>query len=205
MEIPRARNLIPTIGEDPNRGERAFDTYSRLLKDRIVFLGAPLDDLIANQIIAQMIFLEYEDTNQDIKLYINSPGGVVYAGLALYDTMQMVKPDVATFCMGTAAGMAAYLLAAGAKGKRYSLPSGRITILPGTVGFLGAVPDAEAVARETLNLRTKLVEVLSAHTGQPYDKVKVDMEREYRMTAAEAMEYGIIDQVIETRHRPPVG
>ena len=158
--------LIPMVVESTNRGERAFDIYSRLLKDRIIFLGTPVDDQIANVIIAQMLFLEHEDPNQDIRLYINSPGGVVYSGLAIYDTMQMIKPDVATFCMGMGASMAAVLLAGGAKGKRFALPNSRVMIHQGSSGFRGAVPDIEVAARETLSLTTKLTEILALHSGQ---------------------------------------
>ena len=149
MNIPDVNALIPMVVESTNRGERAFDIYSRLLKDRIIFLGTPVDDQIANVIIAQMLFLEHEDPNQDIRLYINSPGGVVYSGLAIYDTMQMIKPDVATFCMGMGASMAAVLLAGGTKGKRFALPNARVMIHQGSSGFRGAVPDIEVAARET--------------------------------------------------------
>ena len=204
MQIPTIENLIPYVVESTNRGERTFDIYSRLLKDRIIFLGTPVDDQVANAIIAQMIFLEYDDPQQDIKLYINSPGGVVYSGLAIYDTMQMIKPDVATFCMGMGASMAAVLLAGGSKGKRFALPNARIMIHQGSAGFRGNVPDIEVAARETLNLTTKLTEIMAAHTGQPYDKVKRDTERDYYMTSAEAKEYGIIDEVLEPVHKLPV-
>jgi ATP-dependent Clp protease, protease subunit len=197
MFIPTVENLIPMVVESTNRGERAFDIYSRLLKDRIIFLGTPVDDQIANLIIAQMLFLAHEDPEQDIKLYINSPGGVVYSGLAIYDTMQMIKPDVATFCMGMGASMAAVLLAGGTPGKRFALPNARVMIHQGSAGFRGAVPDIEVVARETLSLTTKLTEILAQHSGQPFDKVKRDTERDYYMTAQEAKEYGIVDEVLE--------
>ena len=197
MEIPRIENLVPMVVESTNRGERAFDIYSRLLKDRIVFLGTPVDDQIANLIIAQMLFLAHEDPEQDIRLYINSPGGVVYSGLAIYDTMQMIKPDVATFCMGMGASMAAVLLAAGAKGKRFALPNARVMIHQGSAGFRGNVPDIEVAARETLALTTKLTEILASHTGQEFDRVKRDTERDYYLTALEAKEYGLIDEVLE--------
>jgi ATP-dependent Clp protease protease subunit len=197
MEIPTIENLIPMVVESTNRGERAFDIYSRLLKDRIIFLGTPVDDQIANVIIAQMLFLEHEDPNQDIRLYINSPGGVVYSGLAIYDTMQMIKPDVATFCMGMGASMAAVLLAGGTKGKRFALPNARVMIHQGSAGFRGNIPDIEVVARETLNLTIKLTEILALHTGQPFDRVKRDTERDYYMTAEEAKVYGLIDEVLE--------
>jgi ATP-dependent Clp protease protease subunit len=197
MHIPTVENLIPMVVESTNRGERAFDIYSRLLKDRIIFLGTPVDDQIANLIIAQMLFLEHEDPTQDIKLYINSPGGVVYSGLAIYDTMQMIKADVATFCMGMGASMAAVLLAGGTRGKRFALPNARVMIHQGSAGFRGAVPDIEVVARETLSLTTKLTEILAQHTSQPFEKVKRDTERDYYMTAQEAKEYGIVDEVLE--------
>nr|MBA3642908.1 ATP-dependent Clp protease proteolytic subunit [Chloroflexia bacterium] len=200
MEIPTTTNLIPMVVESTNRGERAFDIYSRLLKDRIIFLGTPVDDQIANVIIAQMLFLAHEDPEQDIRLYINSPGGVVYSGLAIYDTMQMIKPDVATFCMGMGASMAAVLLAGGTKGKRFALPNARVMIHQGSGGFRGAVPDIEVIARETLSLTTKLTEILAAHSGQEFDKVKRDTERDYYMTAQEAKEYGLIDEVLEPLH-----
>jgi ATP-dependent Clp protease, protease subunit len=200
MEIPKIENLIPMVVETTNRGERAFDIYSRLLKDRIIFLGTPVDDQIANLIIAQMLFLAHEDPDQDIRLYINSPGGVVYAGLAIYDTMQMIKPDVATFCMGMGASMAAVLLAGGTQGKRYALPNARIMIHQGSAGFRGNVPDIEVMARETLNLTTKMTEILAMHTGQPFDRVKHDTERDYFMNAHEAREYGLVDEVLEPVH-----
>src|SRR5215208_3172521 len=201
MYIPSVENLIPMVVESTNRGERAFDIYSRLLKDRIIFLGTPVDDQIANLIIAQMLFLAHEDPDQDIKLYINSPGGVVYSGLAIYDTMQMIKPDVATFTMGMSASMAAVLLAGGTKGKRFALPNSRVMIHQGSAGFRGAVPDIEVVARETISLTTKLTEILAQHTGQEFDRVKRDTERDYYMTAAEAKEYGVVDEVMEPTHK----
>ncbi|MGI8476826.1 MAG: ATP-dependent Clp protease proteolytic subunit, partial [Thermomicrobiales bacterium] len=197
MEIPTIDNLIPMVIESTNRGERSYDIYSRLLKDRIIFLGFPVDDQVANSIIAQMLVLEHEDPTQDIRLYINSPGGVVYSGLAIYDTMQMIKPDVSTFCMGMGASMAAVLLAGGAKGKRFALPNARIMIHQGSGGFRGNVPDIEVMARETINLTTKLTEILAFHTGQTYDKVKANTQRDYYMTPGEAREYGIVDEVLE--------
>ena len=197
MEIPTIENLIPMVVETSNRGERAYDIYSRLLRDRIIFLGTPVEDQVANAIIAQMLFLAHDDPDQDIRLYINSPGGVVYSGLAIYDTMQMIKPDVATFCMGMGASMAAVLLAGGAQGKRFALPNARVMVHQGSAGFRGNVPDIEVAARETLNLTTKLTEILAQHTGQPFDKVKRDTERDYYMTAHEAKDYGIIDEVLE--------
>ena len=202
MHIPTIENLIPMVVESTNRGERAFDIYSRLLKDRIIFLGTPVDDQIANLIIAQMLFLAHEDPDQDIKLYINSPGGVVYSGLAIYDTIQMIKPDVATFCLGMNASMAAVLLASGTPGKRFALPNSRVMIHQGSAGFRGAVPDIEVVARETLSLTTKLTEILAQHTGQPFEKVKRDSDRDYYMTAQEAKEYGMVDEVLEPSKIP---
>lgn len=197
MEIPKIENLIPMVVESSNRGERAYDIYSRLLKDRIIFLGTPVDDQVANAIIAQMLFLEHDDPNADIRLYINSPGGVVYSGLAIYDTMQMIKPDVSTLCMGMGASMAAVLLAGGTKGKRFALPNSRVMIHQGSSGFRGAVPDIEVAARETLSLTTKLTEILAQHSGQSVERVKRDTERDYYMTAADALAYGLIDEVLE--------
>ncbi|MGH2561973.1 MAG: ATP-dependent Clp protease proteolytic subunit [Thermomicrobiales bacterium] len=201
MEIPRIENLIPMVVESTNRGERAFDIYSRLLKDRIIFIGTPIDDQIANLVIAQMLFLAHEDPEQDIRLYINSPGGVVYSGLAIYDTMQMIKPEVATFCMGMGASMAAVLLAGGAHGKRFALPNARVMIHQGSGGFRGNVPDIEVMARETINITTKLTEILALHSGQPFERVKRDTERDYFMTAPEARDYGIVDEVLEPIHQ----
>src|ERR671913_938972 len=203
MHIPTVENLIPMVVESTNRGERAFDIYSRLLKDRIIFLGTPVDDQIANLIIAQMLFLAHDDPDQDIRLYINSPGGVVYSGLAIYDTMQMIKPDVATFCMGFGASMGAVLLAGGSKGKRFALPNARILIHQGSGGFSGAVPDIEVAAREALTLSAKCIAILAAHSGQPYEKVKRDSDRDYYMSAQEAKEYGLIDEVLEAGNAVP--
>ncbi len=200
MEIPRIENVIPMVVESTSRGERSYDIYSRLLKDRIIFLGTPVDDDIANLIIAQMLFLAHEDPEQDIKLYINSPGGVIYSGLAIYDTMQMIKPDVATFCMGFGASMAAVLLAAGTKGKRFALPNARVLIHQGSGGFSGAVPDIEVAAREALTLSARCMAIIAAHSGQPYDKVKRDSDRDYYLTAQEAKEYGLVDEVLEPVH-----
>jgi ATP-dependent Clp protease protease subunit len=197
MEIPKIENLIPMVVESSNRGERAYDIYSRLLKDRIIFLGTPVDDQVANAIIAQMLFLEHDDPSADIRLYINSPGGVVYSGLAIYDTMQMIKPDVSTLCMGMGASMAAVLLAGGTKGKRFALPNSRVMIHQGSSGFRGAVPDIEVAARETLSLTTKLTEIVALHSGQSFERVKRDTERDYYMTAQDALEYGLIDEVLE--------
>lgn len=198
MDYHPPEYLIPMVVETTNRGERAYDIYSRLLRDRIIFLGTPVDDQIANAIIAQMIFLEYENPEQDIKLYINSPGGLVYAGLAIYDTMQMIRCDVATYCIGLGASMAAVLLAGGAKGKRFALPNSRILIHQGSSGFRGSVPDIEIQARETISLTTKMTEIMAFHTGQSFERVKRDTERDYFMSAQEAKEYGIVDHVLES-------
>ena len=197
MEIPRIENLIPMVVESTNRGERSFDIYSRLLKDRIIFLGTPVDDQVANAIIAQLLFLDYDDPDSDIHMYINSPGGVVYSGLAIYDVMQHVRPDVQTTCVGTAFSMGAVLLAAGTAGKRFALPNSRVMIHQGSVGFRGNVPDVEIAARETLTLTTKLTEILADHTGQTFDRVKADTQRDYFLTSPEARDYGLIDEVLE--------
>ena len=186
----------PTVIEQTHRGERAYDLYSRLLKDRIVFLGTPVDDDVANIIVAQMLFLESEDPDKDINLYINSPGGSVTAGLAIYDTMQYVKCQVSTICMGQAASMGALLLTAGAKGKRYSLPHSRIMIHQPSGGFGGQASDIELHAKEILRLKAKLNEIMQKHTGQPLDRIEKDTDRDYFMGAGEAKEYGLIDEVV---------
>ncbi len=186
----------PTVIEQTHRGERAYDLYSRLLKDRIVFLGTPVDDDVANIIVAQMLFLESEDPDKDINLYINSPGGSVTAGLAIYDTMQYVKCQVSTICMGQAASMGALLLAAGAKGKRYSLPHARIMIHQPSGGFGGQASDIELHAKEILRLKAKLNDIMQRHTGQPLDRIEKDTDRDYFMGAGEAKEYGLIDEVV---------
>jgi ATP-dependent Clp protease protease subunit len=196
MEIPTIENLLPTVIESTNRGERAFDIYSRLLKDRIIFLGTPIDDQIANLIIAQMLFLEHDDPEQDIRLYINSPGGQVYAGLAIYDTMRMIRPDVQTLCVGMSASMAAVLLAAGTPGKRFALPNSRIMIHQGSAGFRGNVPDIEIAAKETMELTRTLTQIMADHTGQTFEKVREDTQRDYYMNGEQAREYGIVDQVM---------
>ncbi len=191
--------LVPMVVEQTPRGERAYDIFSRLLKDRIILLGSPIDDHIANLIVAQLLFLEAEDPEKDIYMYINSPGGVVTAGMAIYDTMNYIKPDVATICMGQAASMGAFLLSAGAKGKRYSLPNARIMIHQPLGGFQGQATDIEIHAREILRMKRMLNEYLAKHTGQPIEKVEEDTERDYFMSAQEAKEYGLIDKVIERR------
>jgi len=191
--------LIPIVIEQSTRGERAYDIYSRLLKDRIIFMGEQVHDGMANTIIAQMLFLESEDPNKDINLYINSPGGSVTAGLAIYDTMQYIKPDVATICMGQTTSMAALLLAAGAKGKRYALPHARIMIHQPLGGAQGQATDIDIHAREILKIRDVLNNILAKHTGQDIEKIRQDTERDFFMSAHEAKEYGIIDKVITTR------
>ena len=192
--------LIPMVVEQSNRGERAYDIYSRLLKDSIIFIGAPIDDGLANLIIAQMLFLEAEDPDRDIMLYINSPGGSISAGLAIYDTMQFIKPDVQTTCIGQAASMAAVLLAAGTKGKRFSLPNSRIVIhQPLMTGLAGQATDIDIHAREIVRMRTRLNEILSTHTDQPVERIAEDTERDHIMSAEQAGEYGIIDDVIRQR------
>ena len=187
--------LVPMVIESSARGERAFDIYSRLLKDRIIFLGDAIEDHVANLIIAQLLFLESEDPEKDIQLYINSPGGVVTSGMAIYDTMQYLRAPVSTICIGQAASMGAVLLAAGATGKRYALPNSRIMIHQGSSGFRGNTPDVEIQMREVLHLTDRLMHILATHTGQPADKVKRDSERDYFMSAEEAKAYGVIDEV----------
>jgi ATP-dependent Clp protease, protease subunit len=187
--------LVPMVIESSARGERAFDIYSRLLKERIIFLGDAIEDNVANLIIAQLLFLESEDPEKDISLYINSPGGVVTSGLAIYDTMRYLRAPVSTICIGQAASMGAVLLAAGAKGKRYALPNARIMIHQGSGGFRGNTPDVEIQMREMLHLTDRLMQILADHTGQSHEKVKRDSERDYFMSAEEAKAYGLIDEV----------
>ncbi len=189
-------SLVPIVVEQSTRGERAYDIFSRLLRDRIVFVGTVIDDVTANLVIAQLLFLEAEDPDRDVHLYIHSPGGVVSAGLAIYDTMQFIKPDVATICMGQAASMGALLLAAGAEGKRSALPHARIMIHQPTGGSRGQASDMEIYTREILTLREKINEILSAHTGQPIERIRKDTDRNFFMSAEEAMEYGLVDEVI---------
>jgi ATP-dependent Clp protease, protease subunit len=194
--------LVPIVIEQTNRGERAYDIYSRLLKDRIIFVGAPIDDVFANLIIAQLLFLEAEDPQKDINLYVNSPGGLVTAGLAIYDTMQYVRSDVSTICLGQAASMGALLLCAGAKGKRYALPNSRILIHQPMGGFQGQATDVDIQAREILRMRERLNEILAKHTGQSMDRIRQDTERDYFMSGEEAQAYGIVDQVIASAPSP---
>ena len=191
--------LVPIVVEQTGRGERAYDIYSRLLKDRIIFIGTPIDDMIANLVIAQMIFLEGEDPDRDINLYIHSPGGVVTAGLAIYDTMQFVKPNVATLCLGQAASMAAVLLAAGAKGKRSALPNSRIMIHQPLGGTQGQVTDIEIYTKEVLKMKDQLNTILSKHTGRTMDQIDKDTDRNNFMSVEEAKSYGLIDEIIEKR------
>jgi ATP-dependent Clp protease protease subunit len=198
------QNLIPYVIETTNRGERGMDIYSRLLKDRIIFIGTPIDDQVANVVMAQLLFLEGEDPEKDISLYINSPGGSVYAGLAIYDTMQYVKCQVSTICMGQAASMGALLLAAGAKGKRYSLPHSRIMIHQPSGGFGGQASDIELHAKEILRLKSKLNEILQKHTNQNLDRIEKDTDRDYFMGAGEAKEYGLIDEVVLKKPAGPL-
>jgi ATP-dependent Clp protease, protease subunit len=191
--------LVPYVIEQTSRGERSFDIFSRLLNERVVFLGTTVTDDVANLIVAQLIHLESDDPDKDISLYINSPGGSVYAGLAIYDTMQFIKPDVSTICVGSAMSMGALLLAGGAKGKRFALPNARILIHQVAGGYEGQATDIEIHAKEVLNLRRRLDEIIAEHTGQPVDQVRHDTERDYFMSAAEAKTYGIIDDVIAHR------
>jgi len=188
--------LIPIVIEQTSRGERAYDIYSRLLKDRIIFIGAPIEDNFANLIIAQLLFLESEDPEKDINLYINSPGGLVTSGLAVYDTMQYIRPDVSTICIGQASSMGALLLAAGEKGKRFALPNSRLMIHQPMGGFQGQATDVDIHAREILKMRERLNEIMAKHTGQPIERIRQDTERDYFMSGEQAKEYGLIDEVI---------
>lgn len=195
-------NLVPMVVEQSARGERAYDIYSRLLKERVIFLVGPVEDQVANLIVAQILFLESENPDKDIHLYINSPGGSVSAGLSIYDTMQFVKPDISTMCVGQAASMGALLLAGGAAGKRYCLPHARIMIHQPLGGFQGQASDIDIHAKEILRVRDRLNEILAGHTGQPLDRVRVDTDRDYFMTGTEAVEYGLIDDVLQRRDVP---
>jgi len=193
----RMQTLVPMVVEQTSRGERAYDIYSRLLKDRIIFIGSAIDDLVANLVIAQMLFLQMEDPDREINVYINSPGGVVTSGLAIYDTMQFVKPDVCTYCVGQATSMGAVLLAAGANGKRYILPHARVMIHQPWGGVQGAAADISIQAKEILALRDKIYEILVRHSGQEQEKIKNDCDRDFFMSAVEAKGYGLVDEVIE--------
>ena len=192
-------NLVPMVVEQTPRGERAFDIYSRLLKERVIFLVGPIDDYVANVVVAQLLFLEAENPEKDISLYINSPGGVVTAGMAIYDTMRFIKPDVSTICVGQAASMGSFLLAAGAKGKRYILPNSRVMIHQPSGGAQGQATDIAIQAKEILYLRERLNAELAANTGQPIEKIERDVERDYFMAAEEAKAYGVVDAVLDSR------
>jgi ATP-dependent Clp protease protease subunit len=195
----QALNLVPMVVEQSSRGERAYDIYSRLLKERVIFLCGPVEDLVANVLVAQLLFLESENPDKDIHLYINSPGGLVTAGMAIYDTMQFIKPDVSTMCVGQAASMGALLLAGGAKDKRFCLPNSRLMIHQPLGGFQGQASDIDIHAKEILRTRESLNEILSEHTGQPLDRVAADTDRDRFMSGAEAVEYGLIDKVLDRR------
>jgi ATP-dependent Clp protease, protease subunit len=191
--------LIPMVVEQDSRGERAFDIYSRLLRDRIIFLGTPIDDQIANLVVAELLHLESDEPDKDISIYINSPGGSIYAGLTIYDAMQFVRPDIQTTCVGVAMSMAALLLAGGTKGKRGALPNAKILIHQLSAGFEGQATDIEIQAREIISVKRRLEEIFAEHTGQPLERVSADMERDYFLTADEALDYGMIDRVV-VRH-----
>ncbi len=194
--------LIPMVVEQTARGERAYDIYSRLLKDRIIFVGTPIDDLVSNLIIAQLLFLEAEDPDKDINLYVNTPGGIVTSGLAIYDTMEYIKPKVSTICIGQASSMGAVLLAAGEKGKRYALPHARVMIHQPLGGFQGQASDVEIQAKEMLRMKETLNEILAKHTGQSIKKIQKDTDRDFFMSGVEAKEYGLVDEVIVERDGP---
>jgi ATP-dependent Clp protease, protease subunit len=197
--VTKALNMVPMVVEQTSRGERAYDIYSRLLKERLIFLVGPIDDHMANLVVAQLLFLEADNPEKDISIYINSPGGVVTAGMAIYDTMQYIKPDVSTICVGQAASMGALLLASGAAGKRYALPNSRVMIHQPLGGFQGQATDIDIHAREILTLRARLNEVLAKHTGQSLETIARDTERDNFKSAADAMAYGLVDQVLERR------
>jgi ATP-dependent Clp protease, protease subunit len=199
----RALNLVPMVVEQTARGERAYDIYSRLLKDRLIFVVGPIDDYMANIVVAQLLFLESENPEKEINLYINSPGGVVTSGLAIYDTMQFIKPDVSTICTGQAASMGAVLLAAGAKGKRYCLPHARVMIHQPLGGVQGQASDMEIHVRETLGIRDRLNKILAKHTGQSVEKIKLDTDRDNFLSATDAVDYGLIDKILEKRGETP--
>lgn len=198
-------NLIPIVVEQTNRGERAYDIYSRLLRDRIVFLGTPIDDIVANTVIAQLLFLEADDPEKDINVYINSPGGIVTSGLAIYDTINYIKSPVSTICIGQAASMGSLLLSAGTKGKRFALPNARIMIHQPLGGFQGQATDIEIHAREILRMRETLNEIYAKHTGQAIDRIRTDTERDFFMSGDQAKEYGLIDEVIVMKEKPKKG
>ena len=191
-------SIVPIVIEQTGRTERAYDIYSRLLKDRIIFIGTPIDDFVANVVIAQLLFLQTEDPDKDIHIYVNSPGGSVSAGLAIYDTMQYVKPNICTYCIGLAASMGAFLLSAGTAGRRFALPNARIMIHQPTGGFYGQATDVEIQAKEILKTKEQLNSILAKHTGQGIEKIRLDTERDYFMSAEEARQYGLVDEVIST-------
>ena len=205
MTEPQGLGLIPMVIEQSGRGERAYDIYSRLLKERVVFLVGPVNEVSANLIVAQLLFLESENPDKDISFYVNSPGGSVSAGLAVYDTMQFVKPDVSTLCIGQAASMGALLLSAGAKGKRYCLPNSRVMIHQPMGGFSGQASDVEIHAKEILYLRAKLNEIMAKHTGQSIDRIARDTDRDNFLSADEAMQYGLVDRILTSRNEATVG
>src|SRR5512144_1558812 len=199
MQEPQGLGMVPMVIEQSGRGERAYDIYSRLLRERVIFLVGPVNDMTANLVVAQLLFLESENPDKDISLYINSPGGSVSAGLSIFDTMQFIKPDVSTLCMGLAASMGSFLLMAGAKGKRYALPNSRVMIHQPSGGAQGQATDIEIHAREILKLRESLNKILAERTGQPLEKIRADSERDYFMSSGEALDYGLIDQVLDKR------
>ena len=203
-EGPSGLGLIPMVIEQSGRGERAYDIYSRLLKERIIFLVGPINDAMANLVVAQLLFLESENPDKDIHLYINSPGGSVSAGMAMYDTMQFIKPDVSTLCTGLAASMGAFLLCAGAKGKRFCLPNSRVMIHQPSGGFQGQASDIEIHAKEVLYLKRKLNEMMAEHTGQPIERIELDTDRDNFMSAEDALKYGMIDKVLKSRSESAV-
>ena len=203
--LDRARNIIPMVIESGARGERAFDIYSLLLKERIVFLGTPINDQIANLIIAQLLYLEREDSDKDISLYLNSPGGIITSGMAIYDTMQLIRCDVSTICVGMAASMATVLLAAGAPHKRYALPNSTIHMHQAMGGAQGQAADIEIAAREILRMQDKIRTILSQHTGQAYDRIARDTDRDFYMNADQAMDYGVVDEVLGSRGESEAG
>ncbi|MHC5759353.1 ATP-dependent Clp endopeptidase proteolytic subunit ClpP [Nostoc sp.] len=204
-QLSSPSNIVPMVIEQSGMGERAFDIYSRLLRERIIFLGTPIDDAVANSIVAQLLFLDAEDSEKDIQLYVNSPGGSVYAGMAIYDTIQQIRPDVVTICFGLAASMGAFLLTAGAAGKRMSLPDSRIMIHQPLGGAQGQAIDIEIQAREILYIKAKLNQLMAHHTGQPLERIEADTERDFFMSADEAKNYGLLDQVISRQNLPTAG
>ncbi|MEH2196366.1 MAG: ATP-dependent Clp endopeptidase proteolytic subunit ClpP [Nostoc sp.] len=204
-QLSSPTNIVPMVVEQSGMGERAFDIYSRLLRERIIFLGTPIDDAVANSIVAQLLFLDSEDSEKDIQMYVNSPGGSVYAGMAIYDTIQQIRPDVVTICFGLAASMGAFLLTAGAAGKRMSLPDSRIMIHQPLGGAQGQAIDIEIQAREILYVKAKLNQLMAHHTGQPLERIEADTERDFFMSAEEAKNYGLIDQVISRQNLPTAG